>query len=124
MRSLLCCYLKQEQRELLDFITLPLETYGLIYYLCGHGRASDEAERPHLPDLFSCRTLLPAIRASKYWTLTCANYDPQILDGASSPADFNATENTFVLPMNSVVELQFPPTFVSFYTCVSLGTCC
>ncbi|KAJ6614163.1 Cupredoxin [Mycena sp. CBHHK59/15] len=33
----------------------------------------------------------------------------KILDGADTDADFNATENTFVLPANKVIQVTFPP---------------
>ncbi|KAJ7464445.1 Cu-oxidase-domain-containing protein [Mycena latifolia] len=33
----------------------------------------------------------------------------KILEGAQSQADFNETENTFVLPANKVVQVTFPP---------------
>lgn len=32
----------------------------------------------------------------------------KILDGASSDADFNQTENTFVLPVNKIIQVTFP----------------
>lgn len=34
----------------------------------------------------------------------------QVLAGATEQADFNVTENTFVLPANKTVEIIFPPT--------------
>ncbi|TFK35101.1 Cu-oxidase-domain-containing protein [Crucibulum laeve] len=33
----------------------------------------------------------------------------KILDGANSSSDFNITENTFVLPKNKVIQIDFPP---------------
>ncbi|KAF5386387.1 hypothetical protein D9757_006713 [Collybiopsis confluens] len=33
----------------------------------------------------------------------------KILDGANSSADFNVTENTFILPANKIVQVIFPP---------------
>ncbi|KAJ7029887.1 Cu-oxidase-domain-containing protein [Mycena alexandri] len=33
----------------------------------------------------------------------------KILDGASTDADFNQTENTFVFPANKVIQVTFPP---------------
>ncbi|KAF5386381.1 hypothetical protein D9757_006715 [Collybiopsis confluens] len=33
----------------------------------------------------------------------------KILDGANSAADFNVTENTFILPANKIVQVIFPP---------------
>ncbi|KAF7356197.1 Laccase 2 [Mycena venus] len=33
----------------------------------------------------------------------------KILEGANSDADFNKTENTFVLPANKVIQVTFPP---------------
>ncbi|KAG6877681.1 hypothetical protein C0993_005101 [Termitomyces sp. T159_Od127] len=33
----------------------------------------------------------------------------KVLDGANSAADFNITENTFIIPENSVIQIEFPP---------------
>nr|BAE53770.1 hypothetical protein [Termitomyces sp. NS/Mg] len=33
----------------------------------------------------------------------------KVLDGATRAADFNVTENTFILPVNSVIEVDFAP---------------
>ncbi|GLB33193.1 putative multicopper oxidase [Lyophyllum shimeji] len=33
----------------------------------------------------------------------------KILDGANDANDFNVTENTFILPRNKVVQIEFPP---------------
>ncbi|KAF5334172.1 hypothetical protein D9758_014822 [Tetrapyrgos nigripes] len=33
----------------------------------------------------------------------------KILDGANSSADFNVTENTFILPANATIQVTFPP---------------
>lgn len=32
----------------------------------------------------------------------------KVLDGATTAADFNETENTFVLPANSTIQIEFP----------------
>ncbi|KAG6897166.1 hypothetical protein C0992_003672 [Termitomyces sp. T32_za158] len=33
----------------------------------------------------------------------------KVLDGANNAADFNITENTFIIPKNSVIQIDFPP---------------
>jgi len=49
------------------------------------------------------------------WNVNNVSYVPpttptlvKVLDGASESGDFNATENTFVLPRNKVVDITFP----------------
>lgn len=36
----------------------------------------------------------------------------KILDGANSSVDFNTTENTFILPANKVIQVEFPARLV------------
>ncbi|KAK7047578.1 hypothetical protein VNI00_006346 [Paramarasmius palmivorus] len=50
------------------------------------------------------------------WNVNNVSYLPpevptlvKILDGANSSADFNVTENTFILPPNSIIQVDFPP---------------
>ncbi|KAF9443770.1 multicopper oxidase [Macrolepiota fuliginosa MF-IS2] len=51
------------------------------------------------------------------WNINGVSYlSPQtptlekVIDGATQAADFNVTENTFILPANKTVEIIFPPT--------------
>ncbi|KXN88347.1 Laccase-2 [Leucoagaricus sp. SymC.cos] len=50
------------------------------------------------------------------WNVNGVSYLPpttptllKIIDGANSSADFNETENTFLLPPNQVIQIIFPP---------------
>ncbi|PBK89031.1 Cu-oxidase-domain-containing protein [Armillaria gallica] len=49
------------------------------------------------------------------WNVNGVSYLPpavptlmKVLDGATTAADFNETENTFVLPANSTIQIEFP----------------
>jgi len=51
------------------------------------------------------------------WNINGISYLPpkvptleQVLNGANTAANFNATENTFVLPAHKTIEITFPPT--------------
>jgi iron transport multicopper oxidase len=37
----------------------------------------------------------------------------RVIAGADEAADFNVTENTFILPRNKVVDITFPPKWVT-----------
>ncbi|KAG6847871.1 hypothetical protein H0H93_005319 [Arthromyces matolae] len=50
------------------------------------------------------------------WNVNNVSYLPpevptllKILEGANKPTDFAVTENTFVLPKNAVIQVEFPP---------------
>ncbi|KAF8890405.1 Cupredoxin [Infundibulicybe gibba] len=73
------------------------------------------ADTPPSPDINI--TLNLVVTAGKaQWNVNNVSYLPpktptlvKILDGANSAADFNVTENTFILPRNKVVQITFPP---------------
>jgi iron transport multicopper oxidase len=73
------------------------------------------AETPPAPDVNI--TLNLVVTAGKaQWNVNNVSYLPpqtptlvKILDGASTSADFNITENTFILPRNAVIQVDFPP---------------
>ncbi|KAG6909049.1 hypothetical protein DXG01_002201 [Tephrocybe rancida] len=74
-------------------ISLDLEVVSLIYFTIGQ------------------------IAGKAVWNVNNISYLPpkvptlkQILDGATNEVDFNATENTFVLPAHKTVQISFPPT--------------
>jgi hypothetical protein len=55
------------------------------------------------------------------WEINNVSYVPphvptlvKILNGASTDADFNVSENTFVFPANKVIQVTFPPEYVWF----------
>ncbi|KAI0030477.1 Cu-oxidase-domain-containing protein [Vararia minispora EC-137] len=59
---------------------------------------------------------LSVVAGQAVWQMNNISYLPpetptlvKILDGANTTADFNATENTFILPANSVIQVDFPP---------------
>ncbi|KAG6877680.1 hypothetical protein C0993_005100 [Termitomyces sp. T159_Od127] len=62
-------------------------------------------------------TLNLVVTAGKaQWNVNNVSYLPpevptlvKVLDGANSAADFNITENTFIIPKNSVIQIDFPP---------------
>ncbi|KAG6897165.1 hypothetical protein C0992_003671 [Termitomyces sp. T32_za158] len=50
------------------------------------------------------------------WNVNNVSYLPpevptlvKVLDGANNANDFNITENTFIIPKNSVIQVDFPP---------------
>ncbi|KAG6827450.1 hypothetical protein H0H92_011718 [Tricholoma furcatifolium] len=60
---------------------------------------------------------LEVVAGTAIWTVNNVSYVApkvptlnQILDGATNEADFNVTENTFVLPLHKTVQISFPPT--------------
>ncbi|KAG6811126.1 hypothetical protein H0H92_008859 [Tricholoma furcatifolium] len=73
------------------------------------------AETPPQPDINI--TLNLVVTAGKaQWNVNNVSYLPpevptlvKVLNGANSSADFNVTENTFVLPKNAVIQVDFPP---------------
>ncbi|KAF8994560.1 Cupredoxin [Cyathus striatus] len=73
------------------------------------------AERPPPPDINI--TLNVVVTDGKaQWNVNNVSYVApttptlvQILNGANSSSDFNITENTFVLPRNKVIQVDFPP---------------
>ncbi|KAL0568792.1 hypothetical protein V5O48_013189 [Marasmius crinis-equi] len=74
-----------------------------------------EAEAAPTPDINI--TLNLVVTAGKaQWNVNNVSYlAPEvptlvkILDGANSSSDFNVTENTFILPANKIVQVEFPP---------------
>ncbi|EEB92786.1 hypothetical protein MPER_08655, partial [Moniliophthora perniciosa FA553] len=62
-------------------------------------------------------TLNLVVTAGKaIWNVNNVSYLPpevptlvKILDGANDTSDFNVTENTFILPANSIIQVDFPP---------------
>ncbi|KAG6816614.1 hypothetical protein H0H87_004620 [Tephrocybe sp. NHM501043] len=73
------------------------------------------AEVPPEPDVNI--TLNLVVTAGKaQWNVNGVSYLPpksptllRILEGADKAADFNVTENTFILPRNAVIQVDFPP---------------
>jgi iron transport multicopper oxidase len=73
------------------------------------------AQTPPPPDINI--TLNLVVTAGKaQWNVNNVSYLPpqtptlvKILGGANTSASFNATENTFILPRNKVVQVDFPP---------------
>jgi iron transport multicopper oxidase len=73
------------------------------------------AMRPPAPDINITLNLVVTTGKAQ-WNVNNVSYLPpstptlvKILDGANSAADFNITENTFILPRNKVVQITFPP---------------
>ncbi|KAJ7685843.1 Cupredoxin [Mycena rosella] len=59
---------------------------------------------------------LEVIAGQAIWTVNGVSFLPpktptlmQVLEGASTEADFNVTENTFVFPPNKTIQFTFPP---------------
>nr|QPA20093.1 laccase 10 [Amylostereum areolatum] len=59
---------------------------------------------------------LAVVAGQAVWQINGISYLPpetptlvKILDGANTTADFNATENTFILPANATIQVDFPP---------------
>ena len=60
--------------------------------------------------------ILEVTTGKAIWNVNNVSYLPpqtptlvKVLDGASTEADFNITENTFVLPANATIQVDFPP---------------
>jgi len=72
-------------------------------------------DTPPRPDINITLNLVVTAGAAQ-WNVNNVSYLPpqtptliKILNGANSSADFNITENTFILPKNKVVQVTFPP---------------
>ncbi|KAG6905790.1 hypothetical protein DXG01_000715 [Tephrocybe rancida] len=73
------------------------------------------ADTPPAPDVNI--TLNLVVTAGKaQWNVNNVSYLPpktptllKILEGANVAADFNITENTFILPKNAIIQVDFPP---------------
>ncbi|KAG6852441.1 hypothetical protein C0991_011930 [Blastosporella zonata] len=73
------------------------------------------ADAPPEPDVNITLNLVVTAGAAQ-WNVNGISYLPpktptllKILEGANKAADFNATENTFILPRNAIVQVDFPP---------------
>jgi iron transport multicopper oxidase len=59
--------------------------------------------------------VLEVTTGTAIWNINNVSYVPpktptlvKIMDGARQEADFNASENTFILPANKTIQVEFP----------------
>ena len=59
---------------------------------------------------------LTVVAGEAVWQINGISYLPpetptlvKILDGANTAASFNETENTFILPAHTTIQVDFPP---------------
>uniref|UniRef100_P9WEI1 Laccase-like protein claX n=1 Tax=Ampulloclitocybe clavipes TaxID=56467 RepID=CLAX_AMPCV len=77
---------------------------------------------PGIPDVNITLNLVVTTGAAQ-WNVNNVSYLPpvvptlvKILAGADEPANFNVTENTFLLPVNATIQITFPPMLMTKLT--------